>query len=461
MGLIARLIEWGSLGTKTPAYSDAKKQEGWNVGEPPSAPEWNEVEYSRDLKINETLDRVDALGTACPVLTSEAMCGQLNFGYEWADPANGYNNYDTGDTIRDACIYRYGADKPNIMYLQTDNTTTKLTLAGGAPCWTFGGAFSKLDIVLNYPATPDDVHALACDATYLFVAWSTNGGTMRVSAFPLSDINAAASWTCDTGINYTTGEEDATKLLCASATRLALWMEAGSLGFNRLVVVITKATGVLESAGTGSYTGSEGNITDPRTRPVSDGLSVFWLQYKIVSTNRQYYVISAKLSDPSTSYYTSFDLGTFVAADTETHPKALATVNRCVCAFRADGKIVRVNYPYSTTVDPVAEIAAQPSPDYAGDQDVLVCSDGMSVWAVLAINPGSSTPYPVAYKVPMGRLSAYSDPIYCSVYGDPVVIEDSSVAEGVIGGRLLFDGRDLWYLSRGGRFFRITNPGAR
>jgi hypothetical protein len=465
MSLINPLEEWAADADLTQSYDSQKVSDGWAVGEPPHNKKWNRRENDRDVMINHIKDHSENMGTASPVLTRAALCSQLTFGHDWSNVNNGLNFYDSGDDIRDACLCMAASDKrPYIAYLQTDGTLSILTRNDDNPCWNFDGTFGKQDIEITYPSTPNDVHSIACDGSYLYIAWSTDSGHIRVSAFSLNSLEGSASWTCDTLIDFTGGTEDWTKLIVADSTSLSMISYADPGRFQ--VTTITKATGVLIGTGTGSYASGYGDRADRRVRPISFVLHTWWIQWQTNGANRDYYLMSAKHSDPTTSTYASKALGSFVTADGHTHPKALVQVNNGIAVLNAIGEIAFYEPYPDSLVTAFAATVAEPDPNYEGDQDVLSAHDGLNIWFSSAHSEVGPVINPVLYKIPVGPFAIVGASSAIDIQAHPVVIDGfDGVSPGVepsdSEGRLLFDGRHLWYIKRNGMFFRITNPGAR
>jgi hypothetical protein len=401
------------------------------------------------------------------VFSRWSLCAQMLFGHDSNNPSNAYNFYETGDTIRDACIvFAESDDTPGIAYLQTDGTITFLTRNGINPCWNFDGTFGKADITPVYPSTPDQVEAIACDGTFLFVAWSLDSGHHYVSAFALNALSGAAAWTRNTLIaKVGGGTDEAVKLIVANSTDIALQIQdgAGGGGSARTTVIITKATGVLVGSGAGSYVSGYGDDCSARTRPVTDGFSIYWLGYQTVDATRLYYILSARTSDPDAFVNASKYIGTFTTVDTWTHPRALVQVNNGLAIISADGSIGFYE-PYPNVISVAfASVAAVPTPNYQGNQDVLAVSDGKKLWFSSANIVTGMVINTVVYPVPRGVFSILGASSEMEITTTGTVIDTYSgtavpCEESITnsGGRLLFDARALWIIGRSGYICRVT-----
>lgn len=462
MSLIQDLIEWASSGDVSPAYDDAKKQNGWNVGEPPLASAWNEVENARDRMINRVKALTASKGTASPDLTPAALCAGLTYGHDWSNPANGFNNLTLADEVRDACIcWDSTTETPFILVLLGDNSFVKIS-----GCGDYESSLSTEVIEPTFASTPDGVWALCCDGTNVYVAWYLNSDHVYVSAHPLSDLEGTPAWTCDTGETYLAGRS---KLLCDPNTdRVFMTTDEDLFDTVRRLYVIDAADGSLIGSGTGSWVSGYGDASDSRTRPIYFANHVWWIQYQMVSSDRHFYLVSAKITNPTTSDFDSVDLGAAIAAaDTWDHPQALVQVLDGIAIVAASGVFDFFKITTGSLVSGIVNVTAKPRPNMQGGQDSLLAHDGQNIWFLGAHTSYGPVDRPVAYKIPSAAFRVIGAPTtaidtYSSVpintdAGDPPTIEES----GYPGGRLLFDGEAVWCILRNGMVFRITNPGNR
>lgn len=469
MSLINPLEEWASGADLTEAYTSQKKANGWAIGEPPHNKMWNEAENTRDRMINHVFRRSESLGTLSPSLSVSELCsGLVTAAEDWSDPSSTNNKNTSLSTVRDACICWDLSDHespPFVLALQTDGSFWKLEQASGSACWRYDAAIGKTEIELTFPVTPDQIGAVCCNGTNLFVAWSVDSGNHNVTAFPLSNLEGSYSWTVDTGLEKLESDE-LVKMIVANAStyRIAIQIQngAGSGGTARTTVVINSSTGAIIGTGHGSYVSGTGDSSASRSQPVSDGTSIYWLQYQ-AGASWTYYVMSATITDPTTFPAASLAIGNFVAGDTWKHPRALAVIRGEVFIITGEGKI------HSASKGPAfpAFVPTLPFPVSEGNQDIMSVYDGLNLWYSMACTDGTAGVIKyVMVKVPSGILcmdlvDADNDPLSFTpgvvALTDGVVEEDASNK----GGRLLFDGHDLWLVLREGSAYRITNPGAR
>lgn len=463
MSLIQDLVEWASSGDVSPAYDDAKKALGWVVGEPPSAPGWNEVENARDRMINRVKYLSDAKGTASPHLSPAGLCSGQLYGTDRSNLASAFNHFTLSEEMMDACVcWDSTIETPFILVLLTDGTFVKIT-----ECWSYESGLGNEVIEPTFASTPDDIHALCCDGTNVYIAWSITGGNILVSAHPLSNLEGAAAWTCDTGESYLAGGP---KLLVDHVSERVMMVTRVSLGdTKRILYTINSTDGSLVGSGTGSWvTGYGDECANSHFRPIYYAGHVWWIQYNTVSSDRHFYLMSAKVSAPSTSDYSSIDLGSPVAtSDTWLHPKALAQANGGLAVINAAGVVGYVRMSMSPTyVAGLLSIVGEPAPNMEGDQDVLTTNDGQNVWVLSAHATAGPVYRPVLYCIPTASLRQIGVVINpaSALLAIPINTEatdPAEVEETDIGGRLLFDGMDVWCILRSGMVFRITNPGGR
>lgn len=462
MSLIQDLVEWASSGDVSPAYDDAKKALGWLVGEPPSAPSWNEVELARDRMINRVKKISMSKGSGPPAQTPAGLCSEQIFGFDWSNVSNAYNNHTLPEEVQDACVcWDSTTETPFILALLTDGTIEKVS-----GCWDYESAISHEAIEPTYAATPDDVHALCCDGTNVYIAWSTDAGNIRISAHALSDLEGAAAWTLDTTKAYDAAYSERIRLIYCTGGHVAMKVPTGAMDSKSDVYIATSA-GALVGHGNGSWITGHGDSCDSRARLVYAAGHVWIIQYQS-GTTRYYHLISFKVTSPSTSDFATLDLGDFDQDETWTHPKALVWVNNGFTIMNGKGEI-QLYEPVGPVYNEVFGVVdIDPAPNFEGNQDVLLTHDGQNVWALL----GHTSTGPVfierhvAYKIPAGGLKSIGvEPTSMSLARGAVVIEsqanDAAIEETDIGGRLLFDGMDVWCILRSGMVFRITNPGGR
>lgn len=448
------------------------------------------VLYKAGVSPNDTVDTVlesqvlDTLlnlaksneGTSHPESDRYSICSGLPENYfDWANPNGSYNHTGVLSTIRDACIcWDTDENIPFVMVLETDGSIKRLDRSGGgSACWHYSGSIGATELTISYPETPDQIEAIACDGNLFFIAWSQDSGHHHVTAYSLEDIEGTHSWTRDTLIDKVGGSDDAIKLIVAqngtSTKRLALQVQdgAGGSGSARTTAIINSTSGAIVGSGPGSYLSGYGDDANARCRPISDGSHLFWIGYQTIDATRKYYVMSASIADPSTSSYASKEItesGDYTTVDTWTHPKAIALVNDAILIISSDGTIKAWD-PYEDTLLTIfGEIAAPQQPTLEGNQDVLVVDDGMNIWATSGHEDLGSVKNTVAFKIPKGPSAIIGGRItVLSLSPSSVVVRDDVPHESAseIGGRLLFDDRDLWFISRAGDVYRIVNPGAR
>lgn len=399
-------------------------------------------------------------GTKPPQATINDLCGGLVI-YQTHNPAATPNALVTSATWVDSCI-GWDAVK-SIPYIIVTNGTYITPVIG---CWDYSGSpVLDDDLELTFSATPDHIGALCCDADYLYVMWCLESGNWQVSKFAQSSGRYTGSplWTADTGSAWSGDPHTEVHAMCiADSTHIAAMVSNGDVN-ERKICIITTTSGAVAS-GTGSWVSGAGDkFASQNKKLVSDGTHVFWIQYQGVSTV-EYFLMSAKISNPTTSDYASAPLGTFDASYPYTFPHGICRVGEGILISAPNGKVQL----YSTTDGAVYGMfdfggTGFLTSDYLGDQDVVIGFDGQNVWLHFVItDTGHARQTNILRKIPAGIISYRGDSGNdYSIYTSAVILNVSAHEDVYVAGKLLFDGLDMWFVTRDGNAYRVVNPGGR
>jgi hypothetical protein len=414
----------------------------------------------------ETVSRL--VGTTRPPhATPQDMCSGL-LATQILNPVLPPNNKSTELTIIDSCC---GWDevngKPKLIIL--DDSGDIYSVSGP---WIYT-ACPEVDspvLSLTYPSTPDHVAAICCDGDYLYVMWCLESGNWQVSKFGKTGgvYGGTPSWTADTGIVWADeGYVHGVCVIDADGSSLAAMGDAGgATTSHRKIAIISKSAGGVTS-GTGSWASGYGDSFDFQNRKlVSDGTHVFWIQFQTAAENRTHFMMSAKISDPTTSDHTWYSIGTVVSADKYTHPRGLLCVNDNIIFSRPNGAVSM----FSTSDEAIYYLfdfsgLSFLAVDYEGDQDVLLGFDGTNVLAHFVFtDPNNARQVNMLKKIPAGIISRMGASLPGEAVGidvNSVVIETAEHEDTYTAGKLIFDMIDMWFITSAGYIFRIANPGVR
>jgi len=260
------------------------------------------------------------------------------------------------------------------------------------------------------------------------------------------------------------------KLIVASDTHMALSMSDLPLTISgHGVAIFNKANGGMQ-VGQGNNTSySTSDAKAQYGKLVSDGAHVFWVG-RAGTTSLTFYLVSAKISDPTTSDYSLDALATGVSSTTELDK----CFNGLLNIGEDDGTVIVSNplgqinvfSKQNDTSGGGVEIQNffEFDPDTAG-YDVMIGSDGVNAFFFLyrrdLVGGIPSRPGVVVYKIPMAafgnRCVQPSAVVWDELYPNMVSIDSASMESNNKAGNMVFDGRDMWVVLRDGNTYRIAN----
>jgi len=306
---------------------------------------------------------------------------------------------------------------------------------------------------MSYDTTPDDVMGICSDGDYLFVVYGmSSGGYVKFAKFSLISFTGTDLWGISTSIVYDNiPDSTICDLIVANSTTIGFIISTAAQPSAMTVYSIVKATGV-GTAGGGNGTSSD--QMDPRdSRLVSDGVRLYWLVYVVSGGNRQYYLNSALISAPTGSPYSPITIGGSVSnSNYSDHFSGLCLCRGIITCSTPVGEV----YIYTPGEASSASLVnANNIPDSADDYPVVMKSDGLNVWLYTQKYNGSYC----FYRIPSGYFSeAFASG---TVEFDRIIVDESTFNANHKMGNLLFDGRDIWFVTEPGDLFRICAPGMR
>lgn len=429
----------------------------------------NEVDTVQKCQGFSALQLITANGTKIPEATLENLCAGMN-GMAWHDPAAAPNHTDASLPIIDSCLaWGFGTERPRLLII-----TSNVVKPVGGP-WDYHSSPSiGSEISFIFPYTAEYILSVCSDYNYIYVAWIRDSDNyLMISKYAANTFTGNAIWTVSPGISYSDSADIYyIKLINANSEYLAISLPYFDIGGNN-----AHGVGIIRKSN-GTVTLGHGNNTDYTTtdaqaqygKIVSDSSHVFWLG-KETSDPDNIYLVSAKITSPTMSNYSLQTVMPNLDPDTERQEYFHGLLNiggstsGVVIALSADG-LISVFSKQDDDIKGTARIAEfTPQSDSSG-YDVMIGSDGINAWFYLfEDDPNSSNASNVLYKLPLStfnRMGRRTTPDgYRYVYPAPQRIYFTDVDDDFKAGNMIFDGRDMWAVTRAGEIFRIVNPGLR
>jgi hypothetical protein len=397
--------------------------------------------------------------TKDPDWTLKDVCADVHALHHYSKPDGVPNILSLGSTtLRDACVGIDRATQRPVLYVLTENDSV-VPITG--PMVYDASPFSGSALDLSFSvATMESVRSICCDGDYLYVLWRATSGTYYVSRFYMQNISGPVySGNAVLSMGYGPVGPEYSKIIVASSTHLAVSGDNinGALG----VAIISKTLGSGSVVkGNGNCGATEGIPANGRL--VSDGIHIFWLVRKPAFASIGSYLYSAKISDPTTSDYSEQTLVT--DTDIRALPSALynygGSSGTIVCAA-SNGSI----YLFGKSQDiayPCIQVEMYADANVL-DYNAAMGFDGLNFWIQTHQNQPHTTSRMAFLKIPSTQCVYGNAQVTLQSYTASQVL--TGITSGVVSdyesGRMLFDGVDMWFISRDGFLIRITNPGMR
>lgn len=363
-----------------------------------------------------------------------------------------------GVVIRDSCVGVSRTTQLPILYVLTDSDSV-LPIIGPFRYDNFPGVGSALDLEFS-AGTVESIRSICCDGESLYVLWRATSNTYWVTSFyTQSSSGYVPQWNYNLNMDYSTDEEYS-KIIIASSLHLAVSSDniSGKCG-----------VAIVPRAGTGSVVKGSGNgIADSEVasngRIVSDGTHVFWLTRVTVGMNYEIHLCSAKISEPTVSEYTGGVV--YANIDPKVIPATLhnygGSYGTVICSTARASFYILVKSEDETKYCMTTE-----NHDWytdITDYNVVSGCDGYNLWLQLHQQSDVYDEARLAFaKIPLTQFVKSNASASQQNYTASMVLTNipTGIVTGDEPGRLLFDGVDMWFVSRSGFLCRITNPGMR
>lgn len=412
-----------------------------------------------------------ASGTRPGEANIDDLCAGLP-GIASHDPAEYPNIVGVSQDIRDSCLsWDFDAGRPQILVLGYDGSLQPVR-----GLWEYRQTLTlETPISLNFPSSPSHLLSICSDAHHLYLAWRrASDGEILVSSYELyPSLNPNSDW--DAGLSYDIPATDDflnyPKLIVADSNRLAISLRdmlVPSPGQG--VAIINKSDGFVAKGRGNASTGGLNDDAPQFGKLVSDGSHVFWLN-RLGNTLVSIYLCSADIDNPLVSDYSEHEIVDDVDPATilgqQKMVKGLLNIGRAdngvIAMHNLDGEI----FHFSKVDDNVSGVFALQGiffdPPTTSGYDVISSSDGLNAWFYfLRSDPVGSVPGTVLAKVGMARFNRRNRTGSLTVFSDyepnVVNIDDTNAYVFNKAGQLLFDGRDMILVTKGGLLYRMVNP---
>lgn len=404
-----------------------------------------------------------SLNTRPPILDMSEICQEKFYGtYNgWTRPDK-FPNVVTGLpslTFRDACVgVNYSTSLPCLYVVMSNDTIYRVT---GSLVYTSSPVANLLSLSFS-GGTVESLRSVCCDGEKLYVLWRSTDDEYHVTCFYMASPGTyPQQWDKNLAMDYS-GDEEYSKIIISSSTTLAVSSDNQS-GTCGVAIVPRSGTGtVLKGTGAG---GPSGTSIPAGGRLTTDGDHVFWIHRDVGASEA--FICSASIDDPTTSDYTyqsitqDSDLRTLPVALYNYGGSSSGTVALVPAAPSVD--YIKMFVKSDDSVQSVTTLTQLPASDTV-DYTACMGFDGMNFWLRLNLVDQLSTSNCLAFcKIPATQfVDALTYPYEHDVSYSTVIT--SNAADKTVDyepGRMLFDGADMWYVSRNGFIYRIANPGAR
>jgi hypothetical protein len=399
--------------------------------------------------------------TCPPTMTRADLCRGMLAHYIH-DPTENPNTISVVDTTwRDSCIgWPASSDFPYIYFLNHNSNPLISDGVGRIACWEYATNLTTEILSLEFGHTIDQYLAICSDGPNIYIAFGVNAGNVHVAKFSAS--GGTALWLCDTTIAFAGSLNEKVRILSATSTRLALFVDG--------TIVIINEYGDVTGIGTGTHV-SGCTIDYQEVKIVTTTAHVFWIESKVVDDSTLFYLTSAQIADPSISSYPAYLIATCATVQPHTWPKSILRLYRDIVMHSYSGHI----WLYSTDDEEVHKYAQlmgytpyETVPDNYDPSDVQSGFDGLNVWLTGVDADRTEDPSErgclTFFKIPasyFSRRGGYLDTDVNEITASRVRCDTDTAEQTYVGGKLFFDGRDMIYTARGAKVYRVYNPGMR
>lgn len=415
-----------------------------------------------------------AATTKSPALDMAAVCEGRSYGaHDWSRPDAFPNFATTPSTVfRDACVaIDFETSRPCLYVVTDDDEVRKVTgpwdydvspVIGSAIPVTY---YDPVRLTLN---PPESTRSVCSDGRYLYILWRSATFTLT-SSYHVTCLDAANGYAFVWGkrleldASYAaSGSEEYAKVIIANNNYLAVSTDNADNGNPGCGVCIVPRTSGSVKIGMGS--GGPAGVSIPAGgRLTSDGDHVFWIN-RDTGANEAF-ICSASIDDPTTSAYSYHSI--VQNSDLRSLPIALhnygGSSNGTVILAPAAPSVefIYMLVKANDSVQPVTKLTQLPASD---TMDYTACMgfDGMNFWLRTNLVDQLSLSNCLAFcKIPATQFTDVLTYPFEHVVPTVVASIDTDKTVDYEPGRMLFDGKDMWYVARNGFVSRITNPGMR
>jgi hypothetical protein len=442
-----------------------------NTAEDDKADGWHQVDDTIFHARNIDVDAIDPLAAAklakaCPgsaLYHNIAMeyFGAHAGGIQMADPM-GTPNYLAipEEPLVDACLVRNATRKNFRLLLLAESGSV-------FPCDAPGDPVSAVALgdalALTFPETDPTLYAMCSDGDNFYVLWGKTTQNLRISKFSAIAFTGAPVWTRDTGV-LTSVAAYTSKMIMCHYYFIAVTLDngTGGVGFHGQNVGILRNDNGSWSIGHGQWSAGSGDGAEFPSL-ASDGTHVFWIEITRVGDQSNAYVLSAKISDPTTSDYAPKMIAGAATASRFAQCSDIICFGNLVVVAALDGSIW-LYAPADDYAFKLGSLTTTAAPyNESGLYKTFVGSDYLGLWMLTVKRDSENDRNSAAFhRVDLGRLSSYAEPVSSPVdIPSAVVVTRYELDDAIYPGKFLYDSDAMWAIMRDGALMRITAPHTR
>ena len=458
--------EWAETGTKTPAPSDEKIQEGWVGGDRPTVEYLNFLFNRVEKKINDLIEEglnSTYLGTDHKAMLTKKLYGITSESWAFCDDTK--NQIDGGDVAFVDLEVFFDEEEPRLMALKAASNANTIevydprTLALVESSGTLTG--------LNVAGSQTWFAVDFCnDGSYAYVMFRDTqpmNDTWCIQAYSLDDWSVKSGWTATgtalTGVGAVTVTERIAKVIIADGTRIACtcpWNDMTTVPV--AVATLLISDGSIDDEGYGDATSALGDAA--KGVLASDGTNLYF--GFIDTTTGQDLIASATLADLSVSGGAGlpYAQGAGVYGLTSILCPAPDIIIGC---WASETKTITIGTSAEPIIDWVESGTGADGETALTRQWPSIISDatidGMNLWLMGSKRADDTGPDLFAgfWKIPISQFivdESYGPPLdYNLTFVDCAEVymasprNECDAVNGLGNSAIAFDGRDVWMIA--------------
>lgn len=443
--------EWAETGTKTPAPSDEKIQEGFVGGDKAPIEYFNWISNRQDDKINRIIrERIDSFYTDATDPQKMIMTGIWDD--DWTENDYVYGG-DTSKKYVGIAVYFTADNEPRLLVL--DQSVHKIDVFDPRAMTLLDTSGDLTDDLKSSKTYYDN--SICTDGTYVYCTFANStDNTIDVQCWEIDTWDVRSGWAA-TGTNMTGtstiygGSETYSKIIIADDSYIAVVRKGKTVvdSSTELISTFLRTTGAIGTEGAGDSPAS----ADAGVDICSDGTNLYFTTHDSTPDS---YVCSATIADVTASCgganYPLTVAGCYGSA-------ICSAGNKIVSAYVMSGAQVKTDIVLRTHNSTDADLDTILSGDssnatpltqdeYCGTIESM-CYDGINIWMSCRTSLIESLVKIDAKKIMIRDVGAGEEKSFFDVMSGCFHVADGqtfSAGASDYGNQCVFDGRDVWML---------------